>query len=119
MTLLLGLMGHEVRSVPSGAEALDLAVHWEPRVVFLDIGMDGMSGLEVARRLRRLYPEPGRVQLVAVTGYDDEQVRREARAAGFDQHLPKPVDRGRLEAALAAAIEGAAVPPAHALGASR
>jgi CheY-like chemotaxis protein len=70
-------------------------------VVFLDLGLPGMSGYDVARRLRAM-PEARDVRLVAVTGYGTEADREQTRAAGFDVHLAKPVDPHAVEALLTA-----------------
>jgi CheY-like chemotaxis protein len=69
-------------------------------IVFLDIGMPGMDGYEVARRLRG---EPGLrgVVLVALTGWGQEEDRRRSKEAGFDQHVVKPVEPAALENLLA------------------
>src|SRR5262249_53103945 len=90
------LLGNEVRTVHDGPAALAEAPAFRPSVVFLDIGMPGMSGYEVARRLRRL---PGLEQalLVATTGYGQEEDRRQALEAGVHVHLVKPVDLDALQ----------------------
>lgn len=88
---LIRLWGYEVRTAPDGAAALELARTYRPEVVLLDIGMPGMNGYEVATRLRqdpRLQP----LYLIALTGYGRSEDVERARAAGFDQHLTKPVD---------------------------
>ena len=88
--MLLELAGHQTRFAGSGPVALELARAFEPEVVFLDIGLPGMDGYEVARRLRA---EPTTVgtMLVAVTGWGSEQDERRCLEAGFDAHLVKPV----------------------------
>ncbi len=91
LTLLLRARGHDVRAAHSGPAALEEAVAFRPEAVVLDIGLPGMDGYEVARRLRRL-PEVRGALLVALTGYAQEEDRRRARAAGFDQYLVKPVE---------------------------
>jgi CheY-like chemotaxis protein len=68
-------------------------------VVLLDIGMPGMDGYEVARRIRAQSPGP-RPTIVALTGWGQEDDRREAREAGFDHHLVKPAELGALKALL-------------------
>src|SRR5262249_34854516 len=83
---LLRIQGHEVRTAHDGPEALEAARAFRPQVVLLDIGLPGMDGYEVARRLRQ-EPESGGVVLVAVTGYGRDEDRRAAAAAGFDHHL--------------------------------
>jgi len=87
---LLRLAGHQVTAVRDGAAALEAALDLRPEVVFLDIGLPGMTGQEVASRLAGL---PGqRPLLVAVTGYDQEEGRQQAGEALFDRFLLKPVD---------------------------
>jgi CheY-like chemotaxis protein len=70
-------------------------------VVFLDIGMPGMDGYEVARRLRARH-DPVALKLVALTGWGQDHDRRQAEAAGFDHHLTKPVAANDVQALLAA-----------------
>ncbi len=100
LALMLGLQGHVVRTAHDGAAALELAAAWCPEVVLLDIGLPGMSGYEVARRLRAQRPAPG-LMLVAVTGWGTEEDQRRSAEAGFDHHLTKPVEVAALEAVLA------------------
>jgi CheY-like chemotaxis protein len=69
-------------------------------VVLLDIGMPGMDGYEVARRIRALYPQR-RTAIVALTGWGQEKDRRQAREAGIDHHLIKPADIETLRSLLA------------------
>lgn len=96
---LLVIMGHQVHTVHDGAAALEAVRTFHPEVVFLDIGLPGMDGYEVAQHLRTQYQQ--RVRLVAVTGYGQEEDRRRARQAGFDDHLVKPVAKERLQDVLA------------------
>jgi two-component system CheB/CheR fusion protein len=91
LAMLLRLGGHDVCVANDGPGAVTAAASFAPEVVLLDIGMPGMNGYEVARRIR-LLPGSGRVLLVAVTGYGQEEDRRRSRAAGFDHHLVKPVE---------------------------
>jgi len=100
LALLLRLRGHEVRTASDGSSALEEFVRYRPEVVFLDLGLPGMSGYDVARRLRTM-PEARDVRLVALTGYGTEADRERTRAAGFDVHLAKPVDPHALESLLA------------------
>jgi CheY-like chemotaxis protein len=100
LTLLLQVEGHEVRTAYDGETALDLAWGWRPQIALLDIGLPGVDGYEVARRLRQegnLHD----VLLVAMTGYGQEEDRRRAWLAGFNAHLLKPVDLEQLRALLA------------------
>jgi PAS domain S-box-containing protein len=99
LALLLRSAGHEVCLAYDGVEALAAAEGFGPEVAFLDIGLPGLDGYEVARRLRQ---RPGKLLLVAVTGYGQEEDRRRAHAAGFDRHLVKPVDPTVLQELLAA-----------------
>jgi CheY-like chemotaxis protein len=91
--------GHEVAVAADGPSALAAAGSAPPDVALVDIGLPGMDGYEVARRLRAAHPEaPPR--LVAITGYGQEGDVRRARTAGFDAHLVKPVDLARVMAAV-------------------
>jgi CheY-like chemotaxis protein len=91
LATLVTLDGHEVRLAHDGFAALELAPRFLPDVALVDIGLPGMDGFEIARRLRQL--ECGRhCLLVAVTGYGQERDRRKALEAGFDHHLVKPVN---------------------------
>jgi signal transduction histidine kinase len=96
---LLKLWGHDVRTARDGRDALAAAHRWQPDVVLLDIGLPEMDGYEIARRLRA---DPGMAGafLVAVTGYGQDEDRRRAREAGFDEHVVKPVDLARLQVVL-------------------
>ncbi len=97
---LLTLEGFDVRAAHDGLTAIHLARSFRPEVVLLDIGLPGMDGYEVARRLRQ---EDGLKQalLVALTGYGQDQDRRRSAEAGFDHHLVKPVSPSLLEDLLA------------------
>jgi len=92
-------MGLEIKTAYDGPAALELVTEFEPNVIFLDIGMPGMDGYEVVRRIREI--KQGRELLViALTGWGQEEDRRKSREAGFDYHLTKPVDIGRLQSLL-------------------
>jgi CheY-like chemotaxis protein len=82
--------GHEVHVAHDGPAALEAAQSHAPEVVLLDIGLPGMDGHEVARRLRAA--SPNGLEIVALTGYGQEEDRSRSREAGFDDHLVKPVD---------------------------
>jgi PAS domain S-box-containing protein len=94
---LLKLWGHEVQTAFSGSEALELAGTFRPQIVLLDIGMPGMSGYDVAKRLRA-NPEFAGLIITALTGYGQAEDRRRSREAGFDHHLTKPPDPVALAA---------------------
>ena len=100
LTLLLRMMGHEVRTVGDGQAALDVTQSFRPDLVLLDIGLPGMSGYEVARLLRRS-PALRETWLVALTGWGQEEDRRRAKEYGFDHHLTKPADPADLKRLLA------------------
>jgi PAS domain S-box-containing protein len=90
MSMLFELWGHEVICAYDGRGALETAAKYRPDAVFLDIGLPGMDGYEIAERLREL-PESARTVLVAITGYGQDEDRRRSREAGIDHHLVKPV----------------------------
>ncbi|HEY3322251.1 MAG TPA: PAS domain S-box protein [Planctomycetota bacterium] len=94
---LLTVLGNEVAVAHSGPEGLERARQFKPQVVLCDIGLPGsMDGHAVARAMRR-DPALSAVYLIAMTGYGQEEDRRRAREAGFDQHLTKPADTAALE----------------------
>src|SRR5262249_47490225 len=89
MGLVVQRAGAEVRVVHDGAHALQSLARFHPELVLLDIGMPGMDGYEVARRIRAL-PDQRGVMLVALTGWGQEADRKRSLEAGFDRHLTKP-----------------------------
>jgi CheY-like chemotaxis protein len=97
--MLLEAAGHEVIVVNSPLRALELAPGVRPDACLLDIGLPDMDGNELARRLRA-QPETAHAVLVAVTGYGQVEDRQRSMQAGFDHHLVKPVDFGKLNALL-------------------
>jgi signal transduction histidine kinase len=100
MTDLLTLWGHEVATASDGVQAVDAALALQPEVALIDIGLPGLDGYEVARRLRA----DGRgkaLRLVALTGYGQPEDRARALEAGFDEHLVKPVEPEALSRLLA------------------
>ncbi|MFD2365089.1 ATP-binding protein [Pseudoduganella sp. GCM10020061] len=100
MVALLQVSGHQVREAHDGPAALEMAAQFAPDVVLLDIGMPGMSGLEVARELRNREHDQ-RSLIIAVTGWGQERDRMLTREAGFDFHLTKPVNHTELDVLLA------------------
>ena len=90
MSMLLEMWGHEVAYAYDGPSALRTAQLWSPHAVFLDIGLPGMDGYEVAERLREL-PQARDAVLIAITGYGQEDDRRRSRRSGIEHHLVKPV----------------------------
>jgi PAS domain S-box-containing protein len=101
LSMILQAIGAEVRVARDGPEALAVFASYDPAVVLLDIGMPGMDGYEVARRIRGGFPER-HPTLVALTGWGQESDRQKAESAGFDHHLIKPADIGVLRSLLAA-----------------
>ena len=97
--LVLDTLGLERRIEHDGVSALRAADEFKPHVILLDIGMTGMDGYEVARRIRDS-PSHAGVVLVAVTGWSHALDRRRSHAAGFDHHIAKPVDIQALIALL-------------------
>ncbi|HWJ05061.1 MAG TPA: ATP-binding protein [Steroidobacteraceae bacterium] len=97
---LLQLLGHQVRLAHDGAAALEAVARDAPDIVLLDLGMPGMDGYEVARRIGAL---PGRAALsvVALSGFGQAADRCRSAQGGFDAHLVKPVEIEVLEALLA------------------
>jgi CheY-like chemotaxis protein/two-component sensor histidine kinase len=104
---LLRAAGHQVVTAYDGRSAVDAAPVFRPEVVLLDIGLPGMDGYEVARRIRALAAHRG-TPIVALSGYGLASDREQSRAAGFDVHLVKPVDLGQLMGLIGAAAVPAA-----------
>jgi signal transduction histidine kinase len=105
MAMLLEMEGHEVHTAADGERAFAEAEKLRPDVAILDIGMPGLSGHDVAARIRAT--EWGRgVLLIALTGWGQAQDQQRARAAGFDHHCTKPVDVGQL----LALVDGSRIP---------
>jgi PAS domain S-box-containing protein len=98
LCLLLQSLGHAVRATYDGPSGIAMAQEFQPDAVLLDIGMPVMSGYDVARALRA---SSGRYVIVAVTGWGHEAAKRQAREAGFDHHLVKPVSEAELTSVLA------------------
>ena len=93
--------GHAVSSTGTALEALEQVVAAPPDLVILDLGLPGLDGFGVARRLRQ-NPATARANLVAITGYSSEEMRRRAYESGFEHFLTKPADPAELERLLAA-----------------
>ena len=100
LAALVGILGHDASVLHDGRDALRVAPAAPPDVVLLDIGMPGMDGFEVARRLRS-FPELASTRIVACTGYGREDDIRKIREAGFERHFTKPVGAAQLETLLA------------------
>lgn len=93
--LLLDLLGQQVETAPDGPAALAALERWRPDVILLDIGLPGMDGFEVARRLRAT-DIGGAAWLVAITGHGQERDLERARASGFNEHLLKPLSESAV-----------------------
>jgi PAS domain S-box-containing protein len=91
LSAILELDGHEVRTAYDGMQALQIAEKFAPQIALLDIGMPNLNGYQTARRIRE-QPWGSSIVLVALTGWGQEQDRRQATEAGFDRHLVKPGD---------------------------
>lgn len=99
LAMLLRLDGHDVHVAIDGIEAVEMYQRVQPDVVILDIGMPGLSGHEVAQRIRDLRSEPP-VVLIALTGWGQKADKDRAAASGFDHHFTKPVEPTVLSALL-------------------
>ena len=101
LSFMLKLAGHDVRTAHDGVDALHIARQFQPQVVLCDIGLPGVSGYEVARRLRA-QSNFSHTRLIAISGYGQDEDRRRSQDAGFDYHLTKPVEPSALTALLSA-----------------
>jgi CheY-like chemotaxis protein len=95
LKLLLETEGHEVALTADGAAALEQLGTFRPDIALVDVGLPGMDGYEVARRVRSL-PGGAAVKLIAMTGFGGEKNRRRAKQAGFDVHVTKPISYEQL-----------------------
>jgi PAS domain S-box-containing protein len=110
LALLLKIAGYETHTAHDGYQAVEAAERLRPHAVLLDIGLPGLNGYEVCRRLRQR-PWGSQVMLVAVTGWGQDVDRHRSREAGFDTHVVKPVDPDRLMRLLSSLpVEGGDVP---------
>jgi signal transduction histidine kinase len=101
MSILLEMLGHEVRVMYDGAAAIAAASEFRPEVVLLDIGLPGIDGYQVARALRA-GPATAGALLIALTGYGQDSDRQRTKDAGFDHHLVKPASLDDIERVIAA-----------------
>lgn len=101
LAMYLEMLGHKVAIAHDGREALAATQGAMPQIVFLDIGLPGMSGYEVARSIRAM-PHGDEPLLVAVTGWGTEEDKRKSSEAGFNIHLTKPIDLAEAEKILTA-----------------
>jgi CheY-like chemotaxis protein len=91
LALALQMLGHRVRMAVDGTHAWETAMRFQPDVAILDIGMPGMTGYEVAEKIRHS-PWGKHTLLVALTGWGQSEDVSRAHSAGFDRHLTKPAD---------------------------
>ncbi len=111
LAMLMEIGGHQTHLCYDGQSALTEVQDFRPDVVLLDIGLPGLDGLEVARRLRGMALSP-RPMLVALTGYGQNDDMRRSKEAGFDHHLVKPTDPQTLMSLLAAVPQSEGFPVA-------
>jgi signal transduction histidine kinase/ActR/RegA family two-component response regulator len=111
LATLLRLLGHQVRVAYDGAGGLEAARVFRPQVALLDIGMPGMDGIELGKRLRQ-EPEFENLLMIALTGYGRDEDRQRSSDAGFNAHLVKPVDVATLNGLLAQHAARAETQPA-------
>ncbi|AMV40600.1 PAS domain S-box protein [Planctomyces sp. SH-PL62] len=97
---LLAMKHHEVRTAFDGPETFRVLESFHPHLILLDLGLPGMSGYEIARRIRQM-PDFRDVTIVALTGWGQDEDRRRTQQAGFDHHLVKPAEPAAVEAILA------------------
>ena len=96
LALLFQLMGHDVRAAQSGLAAIDVAAEFRPDLIVLDIGMPGLDGYEVCRRIRQ-HDWAQTIVIAALTGWSRDEDRDRSEQAGFNHFLVKPVDPKALE----------------------
>jgi signal transduction histidine kinase len=99
LSMVLKLDGHEVRAAHSGEEAMLLAKEFHPEIAFLDIGLPGLNGYDLARMIRGA-DELKDVVLVALTGWGSDEDKQKSKAAGFDYHLTKPIETSMMQEVL-------------------
>ncbi|MES2982655.1 MAG: ATP-binding protein [Verrucomicrobiota bacterium] len=99
LAMLLTIYGHTVQTAHDGLRAIQLAAESKPDIILLDIGLPGMNGYEVCRRIRQ-EPLGKHIMIVALTGWGQEEDRRSSQEAGFNYHLVKPVDFAELSSIL-------------------
>lgn len=100
LAMLLTIDGNEVRTAPDGLAAVEAASGFAPDFVVLDIGMPKMNGYDAAREIRRRALDK-RIVLIALTGWGQDDIKRQCDEAGFDGHLVKPADYSALKQLMA------------------
>lgn len=109
LAMFFEIEGHEVSVAYDGVEAVERSLAFRPQIIFLDIGMPRMDGLQAARQIRR---QPGgrEIMIVALSGFDQAEDIRHCTDAGIDCHLAKPVCPTELREVLNRFREPPAVP---------
>lgn len=105
LSMVVEMLGSEVRTAYDGQEAVEIAAEFRPDLVLMDVGMPKMNGCEAARRIRQ-EPWGERVALVALTGWGQEQDKQQTAEAGFDHHWVKPAEPAAIQALIAAHSNG-------------
>ena len=100
LSMVVNLMGNQVRVASDGLEAIEIAEEFRPDVMVMDIGMPRMNGNEAARHIRRQSWGQD-ILLIALTGWGQEEDKRQTKEAGFDHHLVKPADPAELRRLIA------------------
>jgi two-component system CheB/CheR fusion protein len=100
LTMVLKMMGNDVHTVHDGEQVVLAAAQWRPQVVLCDIGMPKMNGYEACRSIRQ-QPWGHDMVMIAVTGWGREEDKRQAKEAGFDRHMVKPIEHQALMRMLA------------------
>lgn len=97
LKMAIELLGYSVEVAHTGQEGLEIAQKIEPEMIICDIGLpDEMDGFDLARAIRKI-PQFGQTYLIALSGYGQEEDKKQAREAGFDLHITKPIDLTQLE----------------------
>ena len=104
LSLLVTRLGNEVCRAHDGLEALEAAERFKPEIVLMDLGMPNLDGYEAARRMRN-EPWGREMNLVATTGWGQEEDRRRTAEAGFDSHLVKPIEMAALREVLESPVK--------------
>jgi CheY-like chemotaxis protein len=99
LAMMLRILGHDVQTAHNGQQAVELASTFLPDVMLLDIGMPVMDGYEAAQHVRK-NPELAHIILVALTGWGQDDDKRQAEEAGFNHHVTKPIDLAALQSLL-------------------
>jgi DNA-binding response OmpR family regulator len=108
LSVMFRMLGHQTRAVVRGRHALPAARELDPTLILVDLGLPDVNGYEVLHALRAISPEPF---IAAVTGWDREQDVARSMQAGFDTHVAKPIDMGKVRLLLRLAAASRAHTP--------